>query len=432
MLRFFIIDLFRGTKVLLNYLSYIRLYRSSKSIEEISLQNQKLVEFLTTLSSHPIFSNYLKDVSLDDIKSNPESILKSLPITDKEFITERFKTFLYVKSEKYEHNYTGGSTGSPFHYILDKITISKTRAFNYYLWNKYLGYNLGERILVIGGSSLGTNKSLKKRVYNFLQNKIFIPGDIVGKASSDAHIKSLLNKKYKVIYGYPSSILSYIEYAKKNNISFINKIKGVITTSEMLYDMDKAIIESFFSAPVLNVYGANDGGVISGSIDNKNFIFNGLDCYIEEYYENGLKEPELLLTNLNSRVFPFVRYRVGDIGNLDKGSALGSFVINNLKGRTRDFFKNTKGDTFHGSLLNKILKNIKGIIRYQLIQDKDYNIRFYLQLSVSEDNNAIKVEVCRHLEELISDSEIVIKVIITNDFLKFSNNKHKLVICNVV
>lgn len=52
--------------------------------------------------------------------------------------------------------------------------------------------------------------------------------------------------------------------------------------------------------------------------------------------------PEILLTNLSSLNFPFIRYRVGDIGSVDNTACtcgLNWPRITNLRGRTRDLIK---------------------------------------------------------------------------------------------
>jgi len=430
MFRFLIIDFLRGTTVVFNYFKYKRIFRRSPTAL-INLQKKNLINFLKRVRENEAFKAFFKGITIKDIYNDPEKVLRQAPVIDKEFIKKNFNKIFNQRKGAYEENFTGGSTGTPFKYILDKRTISRVKAFNYYLWNKYLGYKFGDKILVIGGSSLGANSGFKKRLYNFLQNKIFIPGDIID-AKQYIYIDKLINRKYKIIYGYPSSILSYVSIAQKKNLCFKNKIKGVVTTSEMLLDKDKKIIEDFFSTSVLNIYGANDGGLISGSIDNKNFLYNGVDCFVEEYQQTIEGMKELVLTNLNSRVFPFLRYKVGDIGEVNNKSDIGPFVLTNIYGRTRDFFKNTKGEIFHGVLINKILKDFKEIEKYQLIQYEDFNIIFYIKTTNKELFEKIANNVYKKLTYLINDENITINIKYKEIFKNSVDEKLKLIISDAI
>jgi phenylacetate-CoA ligase len=241
-----------------------------------------------------------------------------------------------------------------------------------------------------------------------------------------------MNGAYKYIYGYPSSILSYISIANTKSLLYKNRIKGVITTSETLSDDDKRKIESFFSVPVLNIYGANDGGIMSGSLDNKNFFYNGLDCYVEEVPTNFDSEKELLLTNLNSSKFPFARYKVGDIAHIVCNNIDSPFVLQSIKGRTRDTFQNKKGIKFHGSLINKLLKDLPYIEQYQLCQNKNYDIIFNIKTKEEQQVALCSEILTSRFKELLSDDSIDISVCYVHSFIFNSNSKKKLIISDVV
>ena len=335
---FKIIDVVRNTNLVGEYNNYQRLFAKSET-DLRNYQKNNLVRFLLALKNHIFFKMYINGFSKAHIEKEPFTVHKELPITDKNFIKNNFNQILCKNPSNFEYSYTGGSTGNPFNYIVDKKSISHSRAFNYILWNKFLGYNFCDKVIVISGTSLGANAGVKKIVYNFLQNKKFISGDIITKKNSILLVKSINSSNKGVfIYGYPSSILAYIELIDRDEIKLEN-VKGIITTSEMLFNKNKILIEQYFNTNVLNVYGANDGGIMSGSIDNETFIYNGIDCYVENLQtEFG---NELILTNLNSTVFPFVRYRVGDIATLSSTKE-NPFLLRNLLGRTRDFVTGVK------------------------------------------------------------------------------------------
>lgn len=366
------IDFYRGTKIVDLYKYYTNLVNNDIASSDLyEVQKNRLINLLINLKSNEYYSNFLANVRKSDIEVSPYEVLNLFPLTDKSTITENFESIKNLNF-KYERAYTGGSTGSPFHYLIDKKTISETRAFSYALWNKYLNYKLGERVIVIAGSSLGKSDSIKKRVYNKLQNKHFVSNFNRGIDEAKLLVKYInISNSKCFLYAYPSNLVHLTKIIKEQNLSVkTNFVAGIICTSEMLFDSQKQFLEDFFNVKVLNMYGANDGGIAGGSINNLSFIYNGLDCIAENTLING--QNEIVLTSLSSYAFPIVRYRVGDIGEVSFVTEGYPFVIKNLKGRTRDLIHINKNQCIHGSEFNKIFKEYPFVVEYQIEQFSDY------------------------------------------------------------
>lgn len=366
------IDIYRGTRIVSLYNFYTNLLDNQiVNSDLLAIQRSRLVKFLIELKVNRYYSTFLEKIKSDDIEEKPYEILSLLPITDKAMVTANYDR-IRNQDYKFERAFTGGSTGAPFHYLIDKNTISETRAFSYALWNKFLGYNLGERVIVVAGSSLGKSESIKQRVYNKLQNKhfIFSLNRGVGEAKLLAeHINR--SRKACFLYAYPSKLAFLTKIIKEYNIQVnTNKVSGIICTSEMLFDNQKHFLSEFFGSEVLNMYGANDGGIASGSVNNISFIYNGLGCYAENIQIDG--QNEIVLTSLSSFAFPMVRYRVGDIGEVGCDYKGYPFVITDLKGRSRDLVYINKNQCIHGSEFNKIFKTYPFIIDYQIEQFSDH------------------------------------------------------------
>jgi phenylacetate-CoA ligase len=424
--KFKVIDFYRGTQIVPKFEFYRQCFSKSPGML-LDIQRGNLINFLISLSTNSFYKIYMKDFNRHDIQNWPYQILRELPIHTKDDITKNFE-LLKNSNFSFEHAYTGGSTGMPFHYLSDKKSVSALRSCNYAFWNHFLAYNLGNDVIVIAGTSLGGNVSFKKKTYNYLQSKTFFSGGYIQK-DEVLRFVSKVNKSFPgvYIYAYPSSLLEYIHIIEHNKweINYTN-VKGVITTSEMLFDDVKANISRFFHTKVLNMYGATDGGIISGSIDNQFFWYNGLDCVIETKMIDG--QSELLLTNLNSFAFPFVRYRVGDLA-LTKDSPKGyPFQITNLCGRTRDFVF-LKGDRkFHGVVFNNVFKKFPNVSSYQIEQFEDLSCEVSIILK-SGDASAIVEKITYELSTLFSN--IPFKVKIVGEMKKMNNSKHKVIISHV-
>jgi phenylacetate-CoA ligase len=325
---------------------------------------------------------------LDSFVKNSFDYYNKLPVVDKAFIKTNYdKLFDSNISQKYQKKKTGGSTGEPFFYHLSLDSISHSWAFILFCWSKYANYKLGDKFVTIAGNSLKpSNKKIFEFAYYWLQNNYFLNSDILNLNIS---ISRSSVKEAKLIYGYPSSI-NYLVNNYKDFNSYFPKLTAVFTTSETLLPSVRKNIESYFGVPLFDIYGANDGGIISCECPEHNgYHYNMLNSYVEvSDMEN--QGPELLLTNLNSFSLPFIKYRVGDMANISSepckcGSPFQKIV--NLKGRTRDLVFIPSEGYVHGSIFNSIFYSITEIQQYKIIQKTKDNFEIKILVPNEHDFN---------------------------------------------
>ncbi len=416
-----IIDWIRKTNSVDVCKSYLKLIKSS-DINHIAkeMQRENLIVFLSRLRNNDFYRHYLIRISDDEIRNNPYEVIKCFPIADKSFIRENFDKIRNL-AWKGENAYTGGSTGTPFHYVVDKKLLSHVVGFTLFLWHYLTDYNFEDNVIVVGGTSIGDKKNPKKHLLHYLQKRSFISGGEINENNAKALISLINTAKYPIVlYGYPSSICEYISLIKQLGLEFDKqKIKSVITTSETLFTHRREKIEQFFGHKVANLYGARDGGISSGSLDDRTFIYNGIDCYAENVEFDGSNE--LVLTNLHSDAFPFVRYRIGDIADLSIANEGYPFLLSNLIGRTRDFITLPDGRKIHGSKINKLFAN-HPVGEYQIIQHQGLNCD--VKIVRAGDINQTRIH-----EELIALLEgVECRMNIVNSIPRNKNNK----LCNII
>ena len=301
-------------------------------------------------------------------------VTNNLPVTDKQMINKHFEEIhTPVKGRPDQKKKTGGSTGSPFYYYVDKEHLSWFWGHIYFFWNRFSGYNPGDPFVTIAGNSLRTaNRRLSENIYHKLQNNYFIKGDVIGEKLELSESKI---RKAVLLYGYPSSIQNMLTIRPDLPDLFKN-LKAIYTTSEQLTPQTRKTIEAAFNKPVFDMYGANDGGVLTCECGEHNgYHINTLNCHVENMKnEHGMCE--ILLTNLSSQSFPFIRYRVGDLGKVENEPCkcgLSWPRIVDLKGRTRDLIRLKSGGVIHGSYFNNIFYRFTQIDGYRIVQQKDYS-----------------------------------------------------------
>ena len=92
-------------------------------------------------------------------------------------------------------------------------------------------------------------------------------------------------------------------------------------------------------------------------------------------------EGELVVTSLISGAMPVIRYRTGDIvtrprGPCPCGLALGRLEISG--GRVADFVVTNQGKWVAGYFIIYICRSIRGVVKFQAVQDKPGEVRVRL------------------------------------------------------
>ncbi len=426
-----IIDRIRGTSVVKEFDTLKQELLLGYDYLEVQRTN-KLIKLLEQMRSHPFYAPCLSGFEQQTLSTEPYRVLSTLPVVNKDIIGNYPNWFTRpANATAYEERFSSGSTGSPFRYHLSKYSISRIVAFNFYLWHHFLSFNIGDKILGFGGNTIGERIPFKSRVYDFLQNKKSVPGGVMNEQALHYGFRLLNESDYSIIYSYVTSLDYFVSEALKRNIKFKKKIKGVVTNAEMLPDATRNMFREFFGCEVLNCYGARDGGVMAGEVKSilPGFYFNSFDCVAEDIeLDQEFGKKELLLTNLNNPHFPFIRYRVGDIGCVEPHAStdlLPVHKINHIEGRVCDLVYSAGYGAIHGAALNIILKASGGIDSYQIVQQADYSIDVRIKSSTGSINADAVIAALRNL---MKDDKAVINVLINHDFIIGSGKKTKLIV----
>jgi len=336
------------------------------SAEEIvDWQNERLRQlvnhaYYNTKYYHNVMK--LRGLLPKDIKSYQD--LKKLPVLKKQDILDNQLDFISSSSGKrdYIRSSTGGSTGDPLRFLLDKKTWSFTTANRIYSWGKF-GYRLGNKYVALGSSSLFpvNNRSIKHQIYYNLIGKVPLNAMNVSEDVLLSYLKLVNNNDIKFIYGYASAIYLLAKCAIKEQITSSN-IKGCFPTSEILLDKYRGAIESAFNCKVMDFYGAHDGGISAFEIE-KGYYHVGYNCILEIDKENNeINTGKLLTTDLINHSFPFIRYEIGDEATLlDRDSVGNRFngqVIGRIWGRTPDIIRLENGRVLTGPGFTILFKDL--------------------------------------------------------------------------
>lgn len=430
MFKFKLIDILRNTTIQRKYDELVQLEKIEP--QELVLQQRlALTKLLIILKrNNNYYRDRLRGVQDSEIIDDPFTVLLSLPIVDKSFHREyHTPLFTPITKRPYQNKKTGGSTGDPLHYFSDLESVSYSWSFIYYSWHKYADYSLGNPFITIGGNSLKPiGAKFSNAVYYYLQNNRFISSDIL---DTNKRIQWHKMSTAKLLYGYPSAII-YLYEVDESIPSYLTNLRAVFTTSELLTPSTRRRIEEAFKVKVYDIYGANDGSLISCECREHNgYHYDMRSCYVE--VENGAgDEQNLILTSLSNYTYPFVRYRVGDVGVIDETQCkcrLPFKLIKDLQGRTRDILYIKDRGFIHGSAVNSLFFRFKEITAYKIVQQKNYDIFIYISLTNPQEFNEFKGLLKNKWQEVFGGDPVYIQLMDTSTLNH--SNKFQVIESNV-
>jgi phenylacetate-CoA ligase len=349
------------------------------SSELASLQLAKLQRILAYAKrSVPFYGEALADMPDDGAKTLVD--LQGLPFTTKadlkgnhEAMISRERFYLLTKKT------TGGSTGEP-------ITIPKTRdAMAWELaatWRGYswAGIDIGDRQARFWGVPFGKKDKARVKLIDFIANRKRCSAFSFNEHDLQAYTELLEKFRPKYFYGYVSMIEEYARYFQRRGATPPFKLKCVITTSEVLTDSHRKLIEDVFSTRVFDEYGSGELGSVAHECEEGSLHLSAENMIVEvidgDRQCNAGETGELVVTELNNYAAPLIRYRTGDFASLSmKKCKCGKTlpVIENLFGRAYDTLRNSEGRLFHGEFIMYIFEEAQrknlGIRAFQVTQE---------------------------------------------------------------
>ncbi len=363
-----------------------------------SIQLEKLKELLKIASTQ---SHYYKDlfaknkISVNDINSLDD--LSKIPlITKPELLKNVDKIQIRPFPEPLIYSETSGSTGNPlvFYRNKDWEAWHNASVLRGYTWHgvdpwEYNGYFWGYNFDFI--------EQIKTKILDYLQNRFRL------FSYSDEDINQFIAKLKNASYleGYSSMIYEVARRINKKKEAHHFNLKLVKGTSEKIFDNYQAEAIKAFGLKITSEYGAAEAGIIAFECPLGQMHIN-METVIVEELDN-----EIVVTNLVSKSFPIIRYKLGDYIKLNINSqckcGMKHYILEEVVGRVGNVIYG-KQNNYPSLTLYYVFKNLAKkyslILNYQVIQ-----------------RAKAKIEV--NIEQQLSDED---KQLLNSEFLKYFKN----------
>ncbi len=278
-------------------------------------------------------------------------------------------------------NKTGGSTGQPLHFYMDRERQSSrdAAALRHDRWS---GWDIGDPAAYIWGhrTDVTAPESLLSRLrVKYLDRALFLDTSSLDSARMDSFRRRLLHENPPYYVAYANSVYLYAKFLKDTGATEYQRPRAIITSAEMLDPERRALIEEVFGCLVLNRYGSRETSVIASQCEEA----QGLHICWETLHLEFLRDEKpvaagepgkIVITDLMNYGMPLIRYDIQDVGIPSEAACAcgrGLPVMEVSAGRVTDFLLGMEGQIVSGaSLTIYLIANAPGVAQAQLVQER--------------------------------------------------------------
>jgi phenylacetate-CoA ligase len=311
---------------------------------------------------------------------NAREMLATLPVLTKRELQDHQAELLASPAvPRVTQKITGGSTGQAVTVTKDRTATACERAAMWlgYSWR---GVQIGDRVARFWGSPFATRRRLLIKASDFAMHRIRFSAFAFDQRDLERYWTQCLRFQPDYLHGYVSMLEAFAGFVADRGYDGRRlPLKSIVATSEVLTPPQRALIEGAFGAPVQIEYGCGELGPIAYECERGSLHLMTPDVVVEVLASDGQsvthgESGEIVVTDLNNRAMPLVRYRLGDFGILGAACACGRAfpVLAKIWGRAYDFVATPDGRRFHGEFFMYLFEDLRrmsaGVQAFQVTQ----------------------------------------------------------------
>ena len=317
-------------------------------------------------------------IRAEDIRG--PSDLSQWPILDKRHIQEHGPELVAEgwHEDDLVPDFTGGSTGAPLRFFLHSDRVA-SRAAGAWRHDGWAGWRPGDRKGLLWGAPRDflPQDNWRARVRSALLDRTLqLDATCLTQESMERYWRRLLRFRPPVLQAYAQSMVVFAGFLRERDLE-PPRLRGIITSAEVLTPDGRQLIESVFGCRVYDRYGSREVGLIASQCSEGEWMHVNAESVLVEFVQgNRPASPgelgEVLVTDLRNYAMPLIRYRIGDLGSPMAGACAcgrGLPLMRMVAGRVTDSIVRPDGGLVSGiSLATYMITGRPGIGQVQLHQ----------------------------------------------------------------
>lgn len=408
-------------------------YYSIEQIENQQFNNLKAI--LTYADQHCTFYHRrFADCGFKPADFKLLADIQHLPILTKDDIREHQDDIISdeysVKDMIYKR--TGGSTSVPLKLYVD-LAASNRKLAATIRHNRWAGYDRGDKLAAIWGDT-DKKYSFKQKLYNLLNSRaIYLDTLKMNEQYNLGFVKRLRKFKPSIMMGHAHSLYAFACFIEEHGITDLG-IKCIISTAEILFDSERAKIESVFGKILFNRYGCEELSIIASECERQDGLhINAEGLYVEVIGGDETTPGKLVITDLWNLGMPFIRYEIGDMATLKPGQCAcgrGLPRLGKIYGRTADLLYTPDGRTISGiSVLDTFTIHVPGVKQVQIVQNELDKLEF--NIVKAQDFNEESLRLFVEKIPLFFGESMKYRLIYVDNIPQTERGKYRFSICNL-
>jgi phenylacetate-CoA ligase len=344
----------------------------------VAYQDERLAHLVAFASKEvPYYRDLFQERRIDPREIRSAADLKRLPLLAKSTIRAGHERFIAASSRRsvLSMGRTSGTTGAPLTLYRDlaSITWEKERLSR---WRRRAGVLPGERRVVIRGDHFIPTGERTDRPWlvDRLANLLLVSSYHLSGDTLPAIVQKIRDFSPAALEGYPGALQTLAQHVSRTQQNLA--VRAVFTSSEQVYEHQRAAMKRAFGADVFDQYGMAERAALASECDRHRLHLD-MECTIVEILrpDGGPCAPgqsgEVVGTSLTNFAMPLIRYRTGDVATLGEtpcSCGLDRPFLAELEGRDDDFVVGANGRRFSPTILTFPFETAEGVEESQLVQ----------------------------------------------------------------
>ncbi len=373
-----VIDRLTGRRILPLYRSYVATQHLAAADGE-AMQVAKLRALLMHCEQHvPYYARLLRAHGVRAAEVRDLDVLQVFPIMDKGAVKEHYADLQSRGSGDLgtvRASYTGGTTGEPLRVPKDARLRASIQAA---MWrfHDWMGVRAADPKAVVWGAPIVRRdraRALRQEVLSAITRTTAIDAFRVRPDAVEDLAALLRRHRVRFLQGYCLSLFELASWLGDRGI--ILPLTAVSTTVEPLFAEYRQAFRRAFQCEAYDQYGCGEVEAIAYECE----MHGGLHVVRERVILETLPSGDVVLTDLDNRAMPFIRYRNGDLVERAAGDCACGRAgprLARVLGRSGDVIVGANGRRLHPEFFTHLVNETgvarrRGLRRYQVVQRRD-------------------------------------------------------------
>ena len=285
----------------------------------------------------------------------------------------------------YHWGHTSGTTGRALVFPISECCFQREYAFRalHYSWGG-VDFAGRDRLAFCGGHPVAYQDRQRPPfwVHDWANRWLLLSSYHLAERNLPAYVRELERYHPVMLGGYPSS-LYLLALAYRQHGAGTLQLRAVFTASETLFDHQRAAMREAFGAHVFNWYGNSEMcGNITECEEGRLHVRHEhslLEVLDEEDRPCGPgRTGRLVATGFHNRLFPLIRYEVGDRVTLSTEARCPcgrtGRLVERIEGRAEDYVVTPDGRLV--GRLDHLFKDTLRVVEAQIVQQRPEEVLF--------------------------------------------------------